>query len=49
MSTDESAFVNVRVLFKKRGEGLDISNGTLELYDDSVLLKRNGKRNSEEQ
>ena len=39
MSTDESAFVNVRVLFKKRGEGLDISDGPLELYDDSVLLK----------
>jgi len=39
MSTDKSALVNERVLFKKRGEGLDISDGTLELYNDSVVLK----------
>jgi len=39
MSTDRSALLIARVLFKKLGEGLDISDGTLELYEDSVLLK----------
>jgi hypothetical protein len=39
MSVDKSALVNARVLFKKIGERLDISDGTLELYEDSVLLK----------
>lgn len=43
MSTDKSALVNARVLFKKLGEGLDISDGTVELYEDSLLLKPHWK------
>ena len=39
MSTDRSALVNERVLFKKMGEGLEISDGTLELYNDRLVLK----------
>ena len=39
MSTDRSALLSERVLFRKLGEGLDISDGTLEVYNDSVVLK----------
>jgi hypothetical protein len=43
MSTDRPALLNARVLFKKLGEGLDSSDGTFELYEDSVLLKPHWK------
>jgi hypothetical protein len=43
MSTDKSLLMSERVLFKKLGEGLDISDGTFELYEDSVLLKPHWK------
>lgn len=31
--------MNEQILFKRLGEGLNISRGTMELYEDSVLIR----------
>jgi hypothetical protein len=43
MSKEKSTLVIETVLFKKIGEGLDISEGTLELYNDSLVLNPHWK------